>query len=68
MDKAKEICLDKIFSKLYKDAVPLNDDYKTTYGDNLDTGIKDYISRKCPNGILYYVHEAIKKGNPIAKK
>lgn len=65
--KANGVCLDLVFSKLYKDAIPLNDDYKVAYGDDLDADIHDFIHDRCPNGMEYYIREAIKKGSKPAK-
>ena len=64
---ANGVCLDLVFSKLYKDAIPLNDDYKVAYGDDLDADIHDFIHDRCPNGMEYYIREAIKKGSKPAK-
>ena len=67
-DEAKGVCLDMLFSKIYKDALPLNDDYKVAHGDDLDAEMKDFINSRCPKGMAYYVHEGIKKGSKAAKK
>ena len=67
-NNAKDICLDKIFAKIYKDAVPLNDEYKQAYDADLDAEFKDFIQTKCPNGLEYYVKEGIKRKSPFAKK
>lgn len=64
---ANGVCLDMVFAKLYKDAVPLNDDYKVAYGDDMDAEIHDFIHDRCPKGMEYYVKEAIKKGSKPAK-
>ena len=64
---ANGVCLDLVFSKLYKDAIPLNDDYKIAFGDNLDANVHHFIHDKCPNGMEYYIREAIKKGSKPAK-
>lgn len=68
MDSAKDVCLDTIFAQLYKDAVPLNDEYKTAYADDLDTAFKDFMATRCPKGMEYYVKEGLKKNSPFAKK
>ena len=65
---AKEICLDKIFSKIYKDAIPLNDDYKNAYADDLDDAYKSFMASRCPKGIEFYVREGIKRNSPFARK
>ena len=67
-EKGKGICLDAIFSKIYKDAVPLSDDYKVAHGEDLDAEFKDFINDRCPKGMEYYVKEAIKKGSEPAKR
>lgn len=67
-EKAKGVCLDAVFSKIYKDAVPLNDDYKVARGEDLDAEIKDFINDRCPKGVEYYVKEGILKGSTIAKR
>ena len=68
MDSAKDVCLDTIFAQLYKDAVPLNDEYKTAYADDLDAAFKDFMATRCPKGMEYYVKEGLKKNSPFAKK
>ena len=57
-----------VFAKLYRDAVPLSDDYKVAHRDDLDDEIREFISARAPQGdIEYYVREAIKKGSKPAK-
>lgn len=67
-DDAKNVCLDMVFSKIYKDALPLNNDYKVAHGEDLDAEMKDFINSRCPKGMAYYIHEGIKKGSKAAKK
>lgn len=67
-EEAKGVCLDKVFAKLYKDTLPLNDDYKVAQGEDLDSEIKDFISTRCPKGMEYYIHEGIKKGSKPASR
>lgn len=67
-DNAKGVCLDMIFSSIYKNALPLNDDYKVAHGDDLDAEMKDFINARSPKGMVYYVKEGIRKGSPAAKK
>jgi len=66
--KANGVCLDAIFSKIYKDALPLNDDYKVAHGEDLDAEMKDFICARCPKGMEYYVKEGIRKGSKPAVK
>jgi hypothetical protein len=65
---AREICLDSIFARVYKDAIPLNDDYKQAYMDDLDASFKDFMAVRCPKGIEYYVKEGLRKNSPFAKR
>lgn len=67
-DEARSICLDRIFARIYKDAVPLNDEYKQAYMDDLDASFKDFMNTRCPKGIEYYVKEGLRKKSPFAKR
>lgn len=67
-EQANGVCLDMLFSKLYKDALPLNDDYKVSHGEDLDAEIKDFIHCRSPKGMEYYVKEGIKKGSTVSEK
>ena len=67
-DDAKAICLDNVFASIYKNAVPLGDEYKDSSPDDLDASFKDFLATRCPKGLEFYVREAIKKGSPAAKK
>jgi len=67
-DNAKGVCLDMVFSKLYKDALPLNNDYKVAHAEDLDAEMKDFINSRCPKGMSYYIHEGIRRGSESAKK
>ncbi len=65
---AKDFCYDKFFCKLYKDAVPLSDDYVNSHSEDLDSAFRDFMNTRCPKGIEFYVKEAIRKKNPAAKR
>ena len=65
---AKDSCINMVFTKMYKDALPLNDDYKQAHVDDLDCEMRDFIKYRCPQGAEYYVKEAIKKGSKVAKR
>lgn len=67
-DDAKDVCLDTIFAQIYRNAVPLNDDFKVAHAEDIDATFKDFMAKKCPKGIEYYVKEGLKKNNPYAKK
>lgn len=67
-DEGKGVCLDILLRKIYKDATPLNDDYKTACSDSLDGSFDTFIQKKCPKGLEFYIREGLKKGSPFAKK
>ena len=66
--KGRGYCLDNIISNIYRDAVPLSDEYKNNCCNDLDSSFQDFMALKCPKGIEWYVREGIKKGSPFAKK
>lgn len=58
-ERGKEECLRHIIQKFYRGATPLSDEYKDAkYNDFC----KD-IDKHCPNGLLFYFREAIRRGN-----
>lgn len=67
-DKARAYCLDDIFSSVYKDAVPLDDNFKNSHCEDIDTAFTDFMRQRCPNGIEWYVKEGLKKKSPFARK
>ena len=67
-DDARKICLNNIFSKIYRNAVPLNDDYKNAYAGDLDADFPNFLNKVYPDGLSFYIHECIKKGSPFAKR
>lgn len=62
------ICLDTILRSIYKDAIPLNDDYKTAYTTDIDNHFDTFMKKRCPQGIEFYVKEGIRRNSPFAKK
>lgn len=73
LDENREIVnkehLEEIFSRIFKDAVPLSDDYKNANKENLKNYFNDFIKNRNPNGLQFYIHEALKKNNsPFVKK
>lgn len=67
-DEAREKCLNGILSNIYKKALPLNDDYKNAHCEDLDKAFEEFIKARCPQGIEFYVKEAIRRNSPFAKK
>lgn len=65
--KGREICLDTIFNKIYKDALPITPEFKEIHGSELDKDFQGFIQDKAPKGLEYYVRESIKKGNRTGK-
>lgn len=67
-DEAKKEYLTKVLSDTYRDAIPLNDEYKVAYKDDIDRCFRDFLNERCPQGVEYYIKEAIKKNSGFAKK
>jgi hypothetical protein len=72
LDKSKsdmcDHCVKDIMGTIYKNALPLNDDYKTAYSNDIQKYFDDFVSSKCtPNGITVYITDACKR-SPFAKK
>ena len=68
-DAARGTCLNKVFCNIYKNALPLSNDYKNANCEDLDKAFSDFIKTRCPEGIEFYVKEAIRKNNsPFARK
>lgn len=66
--KAKCDCINMIISKIFNDAVPLNDDYKVSHREDMDEEIRKFIRARAKNGdVEYYIKEAIKRGSKPAK-
>lgn len=65
---AKEECLNNIFSKIYRDAVPLSDEYKNAYVNDMNGDFPNFLHKTYPNDLSLYIHECIKKGSPFAKR
>ena len=66
-EDAREICLDKLISDIYKNAVPIDNDVKDVLADDLDDEFVQFLKAKQPKGTTFYVKEAIKKGSKPAK-
>lgn len=65
---AKNHCIRCIFAKIFKDATPLNDDYKTAYSDELKNSFGDFISdHSGGKSVDLYIREAIKR-SPFARR
>ena len=67
-ENAKGLCFNKIFCKIYKDALPLEDDYKYDHSEELDNEICDFLQKKNDKGITFYMKEMIDKGSEPIKR
>ena len=65
---AKDKCVNKLFSRIYSDSLPLSDEYKKTNVEDIDRVCADFINSRCPRGLEFYVKEGLKKKNPFAMK
>lgn len=65
---AKTACVDKVMCDVYKNALPLSDDYKCAYSAEIDDNYKTLMN-DMTDGVdtQFYVREAIKKNNRFAK-
>ena len=67
-DDCKRACLSKIFEKFYRNAIPLNDDYKTSCCEEIKSDIPGFVKSRGHEDLAYYVGEAIKNGSkPMCK-
>lgn len=66
--RTKDECLDNMFGALYKDAIPLGDEYKDAYRDDLDASTKGFMAKIAPRGVEYYINEGPAKHSKFAKK
>ena len=57
-EKGKEECLKHIVQTCYKNATPLSDEYKDAFYNDFS----DCIDKHCPDGLLFYFREGIRKG------
>lgn len=63
-EAATDVCLDGVLRSIYKDALPLNDEYKQAYDADIDTFYSDFMKRATDDQKLqFYVKEAIRKNN-----
>lgn len=67
-EKAKDACINHLMCSTYKKSVPLNDMYKSANDSALNDQMNAFVLKRCPEGLVYYVHEGNKKGSPICKK
>lgn len=65
--KAEDVCFNKIFCKIYKDALPLEDDYKCAHSEELDNEICNFLQQKNDKGISFYMREMIEKSEPVRR-
>jgi hypothetical protein len=58
-DDCRKQCLTKIFEKFYRDSIPLNDDYKNAYANDIKADIPGFVKSRGHEDLVYYVGEAI---------
>ena len=62
--ETKENCASKVICKVYRDAVPMDEEYKCENSDEIENGFRSYILKKDSNGVYSYVQRAAKKSVP----
>lgn len=65
---ARDCCFNNILGNAYISALPLNPQYKSAYGDQLRDDMSQFIADRCPQGIDFYIKEAIKNKSSVADK
>lgn len=64
---AKEMTAQDIFSKIYTDALPIDDSYKAAAAAQLDDGVISFIKKRSPDNTCYgYITERAKAGSKFA--
>lgn len=66
-NRCRDYCFDKIFASLFKNALPLNNDYKVAYGNELDCDMHNFMTTDNPFNKCYYVVDKSCK-SPVMKK
>ena len=64
----KEKCAGALFAKIYRDSLPMDEEFKIGNRDELDTGAIEFIKLRCPTGCYDYVVESEKNGSVYAKR
>lgn len=65
-EKGRKYCIHKILSAMYKNALPLSNDYKVAYGTDLDDEIHNFMSDN-PMERDYYVTDTY-SNSPVMQK
>lgn len=67
--KLKEGCIQGLLSKIYYDALPVDDAVKSKFAAELDEGMHNFIKRRSSDGTCCgYITESIKHGSIPAKQ
>ena len=63
IENAKEMTTQDIFAKIYKDALPVESQYKASIACDLDNGVTSFIKKHCGSDSAYqYISEKCNKG------
>lgn len=67
--KLKEACARDLLVKIYRDALPIDEEYKASISPELDNGVIRFITKRTPSGKCFgYVLESKERGSIPAKK
>ena len=66
-NNAEGECFNKIFCRIYKNALPLEDEYKYAHSKELDDEICSFLQQKNPKGISFYIKEMIDRSEPVKR-
>lgn len=68
-EKAKDTCLAYIFFDVFKNSIPLENQYIYSHADDLEKKMKIFMNEQIANkGLTCYVRETIKNGNTSMKE
>lgn len=65
--KGLENCAAGVICKIYRDALPMDPEYKAGYMSELDAGFIQHIKGKNPEGVYAYIVDSAKAGSKPAK-
>ena len=66
-EKGLENCAAGVICKIYRDALPLDDEYKAANKEELDDGFVDTIKQKSPDGVYTFLSSCASAGCKPAK-
>lgn len=66
-NEARENCTSAVLCKLYRNSLPVSDEYRCAYQTDLDNGFMQFIQDKNKNGMYAYIVDSAESGSVPAK-